>query len=89
MPEPMKLPRVANAVVEQNMSWDRSDVEDAVRIAFAAAKGDMDTVITLAQDLARRNMDAVESQQYLVADKPGKAEMTVMNANARNKAKAS
>lgn len=81
MPDPQNLPRVAAAVVENNLRYDKEDVTDAVDIAFAAARGDMETVMTLAKKVARRNMAAVESQQLLTANQPGKAEDVVLDFN--------
>lgn len=82
MTPPAKLSDIGMVVVEKNAEWDLQDVDDAAEALKALNKGDHGRVADLLTNIVKRNMNAISSQTWMLADKQAHAEMVVMNANA-------
>lgn len=88
MTPPRPLGNVAKNAIEQLNGWNRIDVLAFTSIALAAARGDLDTVIALAEAGAQRNIDALTVGIYTAAGDLSKADEVIMEqlaAEARAK----
>lgn len=82
MTKPMPLSEAGTVVVEKNTTWDLDDIDDATEALNALTKSDYERVADLLSSIVRRNLNAVSSQTWLLADKQAHAELVIMNANA-------
>lgn len=98
MTKPLPLSDVAQSVIEANTDWDVKDIDDVAAASaeldiVAAHLGGHDQAAqalanarVLLRAVLMRNLSAVQSQTFLLAEKHGLAELQVMNGNAREKA---
>lgn len=83
MTEPKPIGTVAKIVLEHVQEIEVADIEDALAITAAVARGDTEEVLNLAEEIALRNLDAFKILTNLAADKVSKSEDVVMDAKIR------
>lgn len=85
MTPPKPLPPTAKNAIKQLNRWNRLDVQAFLCIAMAAARGDTDTVIALAEAGAERNLTALSAGIYAASGAMVEADEEIMDYTRKHR----